>query len=163
MINKQVFKLTEKGKQDYEKELDYLKNTARPLNVQALAEARAQGDLSENADYSAARDEQARIESKILELENILKNAVVIETDNSNIASVGKTVEVKITEKGQSKKVHIQKFQIVSSIEADPFGGKISEDCPIGKALIGRSTEDASLTVVTETGKEVKLELLSVE
>ncbi len=163
MINKQVFKLTEKGKADYERELEYYKNVLRPQNINAIAEARAQGDLSENADYSSARDEQVRIESKILELENILKNAIIIENDNSSLANVGKTVEVRIYEKGKSKKERKDTFQIVSSIEADPFSGKISEDCPIGRALIGRSVEDGVVTVVTETGKEVKVEIISVQ
>lgn len=145
---KEVYELTEQGKIDLEQELEHLKTIDRPLNIEAIKEARAQGDLSENADYAAAREEQGRIEGRILEIENILKNAKIIEKDSSNKVSIGKTVTLTY----QSLKLK-REFEIVGTVESDPFSGRISNDSPLGKAIIGHKVGD-HVTFRTESGKE---------
>ncbi len=157
MVNKQVFELTQNGVDELNKELAYLKNDARPANIEALKEARAQGDLSENADYDAAREEQGRIESRILEIENILKNVKIIVKDSSDKVSAGKHVTINFL---ASNKTNV--YEVVGTIEADPFNGKISVDSPLGKAIFGRSLGE-TVTVVTETGNEFKVKIAKVE
>ncbi len=157
MFNGQVYELTENGKLELEQELAHLKNVARPKNIEALKEARAQGDLSENADYDAARDDQSRIEARIVHIENILKNAKIITSDNSNNITMGKTVTVVDLSTNKTKV-----YSVVGTIEADPFNGKISNESPTGKALIGKKTGDV-VTFYSATGKEIKLEIKNVE
>ena len=98
------FKLTQAGYDQHQLELEELKGPVREKNLQDLKEARAQGDLSENADYDAARDEQARIEARIKEIENILKNAVIInENSRSKLIAVGKQITVKFVKQNIEK------------------------------------------------------------
>lgn len=157
MVNKQVYELTQNGVDELSKEVAYLKNEARPANIEALKEARAQGDLSENADYDAAREEQGRIEARIVEIEAILKNVKIIVKDTSDKVSAGKHVTIKFL---NTDTTHV--YEVVGTIEADPFNGKISVDSPLGKAIFGRSLGD-TVTVVTETGNEFKVEIVKVE
>lgn len=121
--------LTKSGLEEYVNELERLKGVDRIKNIEALKDARAQGDLSENADYDAARDEQARIEARIKELENIIKNAVIINGTSTN--NLGKSIEVYFIEDRFSKE-----FVLVGSLEADPTNGKISNESPLGSALL---------------------------
>jgi transcription elongation factor GreA len=95
MAIKQSFQLTQEGVDNLKTELAYLKDVKRGENLEALKEARAQGDLSENADYDAARNEQARIEARIAEIENIIKNVKIIKTTQEDIVNIGKTVRVR--------------------------------------------------------------------
>lgn len=129
MINEVI--LTEAGKQKLEDELNFLKNTKRAEIKEALKAARAQGDLSENADYSAAKDDQSITETRIQELESILKRARVIEgSEDENIFDVNKTAKVKFYDLDE-----VEEVTLVSSVEADTMNMKISIDSPLGKAL----------------------------
>ncbi|QVK19387.1 transcription elongation factor GreA [Mycoplasmatota bacterium] len=142
-MTKSKYEITKEGFKKFEKELEYLKTVKRPENIQALQEARAQGDLSENAEYDAARDEQAQIEARIVELENIIKNAKIIEGDNTDSLTIGKEVIFKVLPDGEEEKYHV-----VGSEEADPFNGKISVNSPVAQALIGHK---AGETVAVST------------
>ncbi|MBU1142157.1 MAG: transcription elongation factor GreA [Firmicutes bacterium] len=157
MAVKQLFQLTQEGVKNLETELAYLKDVKREENKEALKEARAQGDLSENADYDAARNEQARIEARIAEIENILKNVKIIKTTAEDIVNIGKTVTVKFVETGE-----IKEFYLVGSIEADPRQRKISIESPIGKSMLNKNEGDL-VEVKTETGRLFKLEIVEIK
>lgn len=149
------FQLTQAGIDKYKEELERLKTIDRAENLEALKEARAQGDLSENADYDAAREEQARIEGRIKEIENILKNVDLIVENAGKIVSIGKTVQLKINGKDS------QDYTVVGSLEANPFEKKISNESPIGKAIIGLKEKD-SKEVKTEANKVVQVTVVKV-
>lgn len=157
MVNKEVYELTEQGLQELEQELENLKTVERPGNIEAIKEARAQGDLSENADYDAAREEQRRIESRIMEIENILKNKKIIKKDTSNKVTTGKKVTIEFVGSKMKKT-----FYLVGTIEADPFSDKISNDSPLGKGIIGCQVNDLA-TITTEANKELKVKILAIE
>ena len=139
MTNK--VELTKKGKKELEEEYQNLINVVRDEVKQQLAEARAQGDLSENADYDAARDRQAQVESRIKEIENILANAVIIDEEGGkrkgNKVALGTTVTIKFLNTGKE-----EKYMIVGTVESDPFNHKISNQCALGVALIGQGLGD---------------------
>lgn len=151
-----TYKLTKQGVKNLKDELEKLKDVDRKRNLDALKEARAQGDLSENADYDAARDEQARIEARVKEIEGVLKNYEIIKEDTSNKVNIGKTIVIKIDDLKE------QKFTIVGSLEADPLKGKISNESAIGKGIIG-SKKGQTLSIKTETGREVKVKIIDVK
>jgi transcription elongation factor GreA len=136
---KKVYQLTPAGKLELEKELDSLKAQRTDI-AQKIADARDYGDLSENAEWDAARAEQGQLETRIAEIEDILQNASIIEnTKTSNIA-VGSTVSL---ESDKGKKMS---YAIVGSVEADPLEGKISDESPIGQALLGKKVgEEVSI------------------
>lgn len=134
MSNKKEVYLTEVGLAELKKELDYLKLEKRPEVINALKDARAQGDLSENAEYDAARNEQAIVEGKIAELEAMIENVVIIKDVKSDKVSIGTSVELKYLEDGET-----EVYAIVGSKEADPFANKISNESPIAKAIMGLS------------------------
>lgn len=157
MINKEVFELTENGVQLLKDELEHLKTVDRPANIEAIKEARAQGDLSENADYASAKEEQVRIEERIMEIENILKNHKIITKDSSDNVTTGKKVEILYIDSKLKRS-----FEVVGTIEADPFKGKISNNSPLGRAIIGHSAGQTCI-VTTEAGKEIKVKIVSVE
>ena len=123
--------VTANGLEDMKKELEYLKMEKRPAVIEALKEARALGDLSENAEYDEARNEQAETESRIKTLEQMIENATVIEKNSTDKVSIGNTVEIEYVEDGDKDTYHI-----VGSQEADPFENKISNESPIAKAII---------------------------
>ena len=128
--------LTEEGKKKLEDELNDLKLVRRREIAEKIKDARGQGDLSENAEYDAAREEQAKIEARIEELEQKLRNVKVIETDtNKNRISLGS--QVKLLDMEFQEEVI---FMIVGSTESDPSNGKISNESPLGNALIGHKT-----------------------
>lgn len=133
MKQKREFLLTSEGFLELETELNDLKGVDRPRIIEAIKEARAQGDLSENADYDAARDEQAKIEARIQELEYMLEHAKIIEKTSSDKVSVGTTVTVKYVDDDEE-----EVYSIVGSMEADPFENKISNESPIGKAIMNK-------------------------
>ena len=151
-----TYQLTKQGYQNHKDELERLKDVDRKRNLEALKDARAQGDLSENADYDAARDEQARIEARIKEIEVIFKNYEIIKEDTSNKVNIGKTVVIKVD------KLPEQTYTIVGSLEADPLNGKISNESPIGKGIIG-SKKGQTLAIKTETGKDIKVKIIEVK
>lgn len=149
MINKdEIYELSQQGAQDLKNELEKLKTVDRIKIREAIKEAREQGDLSENADYSSAREQQANIEQRILEIENILKHAKIMDVSTVTVryVDIDKTVS----------------FEIVGTIEADPFSGKISNDSPLGKAVLDKKPGDV-FYVSTENGKEIKIELISLK
>ncbi|MDY0023570.1 MAG: transcription elongation factor GreA [Candidatus Izemoplasmatales bacterium] len=153
-----TYKLTEVGFDQLQAELDELKGPKRTANLEALKEARAQGDLSENADYDAARDEQARIENRIKELENILKNSEIIKENNrSKVIGMGKTVVVRFLHNNYEAE-----FTIVGKLEANPMQNKVSNESPIGKALIG-SKKGKEVSFKSETGQELSVEIVDVK
>ena len=152
---KRVYQLTEEGKKELEAQLDYLKNTARKQNIIAIQDARSQGDLSENADYSAAREEQGRIEAEITRIEDILQHCKIISNkDVTDLVALGKRVRMIIN--GSEKE-----YAIVSTIEVDPRNGKISNESPLGSNLIGHRAGEV-ITFRTESDREVTVEILEV-
>lgn len=134
---KKIF-LTQEGYDDIKEELDYLINTKRPENINAIKEARALGDLSENADYDAARNEQAEIEARIKKLESIMDNVEIIEEVSTDQVGLGNTVKISYIDDEDDT----DEYKIVGSQEADPFESKISNESPIAKALMGHKVGD---------------------
>lgn len=157
MDNKKYYELTEEGRLNLECEKQHLIDVDRPNNIKALQDARSQGDLSENADYDAAREEQSRIEARIAEITEILKNVKIITKDSSNRVTTGKNVTIEFI--GMNK---TESYDIVGTIEADPFEHKISNESPLGKAIMGHD-KGTTLTVVTEKGKEFRVKIIDVK
>jgi transcription elongation factor GreA len=155
MADKQ--KLTKAGYKKLQEELQYLINDAREEVKRQLAEARAQGDLSENADYDAARGKQAEVEGRIKEIENILANAEIIEEGKTSTKKVGlgSTVTIKFVDNGKEVS-----YMIVGTVESDPVNGKISNSCPLGEALTGKSAGDI---IEVKAIKTYKVEILKIE
>ena len=137
MADKQ--KLTKAGYKKLQDELKYLVDVAREEIKVQLAEARAQGDLSENADYDAARAKQAEVEGRIKEIENIIANAEIIEEGKASNKKVGlgSTVTIRFVDNNKEAS-----YMIVGTVESDPVNGKISNSCPLGEALTGKSAGD---------------------
>ena len=123
MSGKKEIKLTANGYLEVENELNKLREEDRPRIIQAIKEARAQGDLSENADYDAARNEQAQVEARIKELEYMIEHAIIIEDAPKDVVGLGSTVEIEYVEDGDT-----DEYKIVGSMEADPFENKISDE-----------------------------------
>lgn len=157
MDNKKYYELTEEGRLNLEREKQHLIDVDRPNNIKALQDARSQGDLSENADYDAAREEQSRIEARIAEITEILKNVKIITKDSSNRVTTGKNVTIEFI--GMNK---TESYDIVGTIEADPFEHKISNESPLGKAIMGHD-KGTTLTVVTEKAKEFRVKIIDVK
>ena len=132
--------LTEQGYIDLKQELDNLINVKRPENIKAIKDARALGDLSENAEYDAARNEQAEIEGRIQQLEKLLEHVEIINSDtkSNGKVNIGNTVAIKYVDEPDD----IEEYQIVGSQEADPFACKISNESPIARALMNRKVGD---------------------
>ena len=155
MANAEKIMVTAEGYLDLENELNELKNVRRPQIIQAIKEARALGDLSENADYDAARDEQAQVESRIKELEYKLEHSEIIENKKKNKVALGSKVVIKY-EDGEE-----DEYMIVGSLEADPFNNRISNESPIGVAVMGKKQGDV-VSVASPNGsyevtiKEIK-------
>lgn len=156
MMNEKV-ELTKEGKVNLENEYRHLLDVERPLLLEELSAARAQGDLSENADYDAARKKQGEIEGRIKEIEYILANCVIIDDKpkNTKIVSLGTKVELKDLSDNS-----VMSFNIVGSIEAEPAKGKISNVSPLGSAIVGKRVGDVC---VVKVNKEYKVEILKIE
>ena len=150
--NKQIL-LTKEGYEEIKDELNDLINVKRPANIEAIKEARALGDLSENADYDAARNEQAEIEAKIKKLETILENVQIIESVNTDEVGVGTTVKIAYIDDEDD----VDQYKIVGSQEADPFESKISNESPIAKALMGHKVGDVVSVESPNGNYEVKV------
>ncbi|MCR4961678.1 MAG: transcription elongation factor GreA [Lachnospiraceae bacterium] len=142
---------------EYEDELENLKVTRRKEVAQKIKEARELGDLSENAEYDAAKDEQAEIEKRIEELEKMLKNVEVVDEDAVDTEKVNIGCEVSLKDLEDDSKVT---YSIVGSNEADSLKGLISNESPLGKALIGRKKGE-TVTIETEMG-EFSYKILSI-
>ncbi|MCR4895852.1 MAG: transcription elongation factor GreA [Lachnospiraceae bacterium] len=132
--------LTYEGLTQYEKELHELKVVRRQEVAQKIKEAREQGDLSENAEYDAAKDEQRDIEARIEELEKILKNAEIVDEDEVDLGKINIGCVVRLLDMEESEELE---YKIVGSTEADSLQGKISNESPVGKALIGHKVGEA--------------------
>jgi len=157
MASKKIYELTQAGLDQLKEELIYLKDVKRVENLEALKEAREQGDLSENADYDAARNEQARIEARIAEIEMILKNVKVIKSnDDSSTVNIGKKVLLRFVER--KKEVE---YQVVGTIEADPKNFKISIESPLGKTIKGKEVGDV-VQVKSATNKQSTVKILAI-
>lgn len=137
MANKEEILLTAKGYAELEEELNDLRVNKRAENVAAIKEARSHGDLSENSEYDAARDEQAKIEARIQELEYKLEHAKIIDTKDKTSVNVGCEVTIEYIDDDET-----DTYSIVGSLEADPFENKISNESPIGRALMGSKVGD---------------------
>lgn len=142
-----TFFVTKEGLDKLRKELNELKNVRRKEIAGRIEIAKDMGDLSENAEYHEAKDEQGFIEGRIAELEVLLSSAVIIERSADGCVSVGSTVRVSAN--GKEKE-----YTIVGASEADPLAGKISNESPLGKAFIGRCEGD-TIEVAVPTGKMI--------
>ncbi len=125
--------MTSEGFLNLEAELNELKTVKRPEVIEAIKDARAQGDLSENADYDAARNDQAVLEARIKELEYMLEHAKIIEEAQDGLAGLGSTVKICYIDDDD-----IEEYKIVGSLEANPFENRISNESPIGRAVLNR-------------------------
>ena len=150
--------LTYEGLKKYEDELENLKVVKRQEVAQKIKEARAQGDLSENAEYDAAKDEQRDIEARIDELEKILKNAEVIVEDEVDLDKINIGCQVKILDIEMNQELD---YKIVGSTEANSLKGKISNESPVGRALIGAKTGD--IVRVEPPGGELEYQVLEIQ
>lgn len=146
---KKTISLTAEGKKELEKELDSLIKE-RPVIAEKIATARSFGDLSENEEYSSARNEQKIAESRILEIQEILKNAKIIRGGKKDKVALGTTVSIKLSNKKMA-------YTLVGPTEANPLEGKISNESPIGKVIFGHKVGD----VFDFNGK--KIEILEIK
>lgn len=154
-MNKEI--LTQEGKDRLEEELVELKTNARKEVAQQIKEARALGDLSENAEYHAAKDRQGEIEDRITEIENILRNAEVIEEDSSMEGRVSPGQTVTVYDEEMEEEIS---YKIVGSTEADPGKNWISNESPVGAALLGR--QEGETVTVMAPGGEFSLKILRI-
>lgn len=156
-MTKEIVYLTEEKKKEFEDELHHLKFVKRDEVIQELQEARAQGDLSENADYAAAREEQSFVEGRIQELEAYLDNVEIIdEHQNKDSVSIGSIVKIFDVDMAEE-----MVFRIVGSQESDPDTGKISNNSPIATALLGHKVGD--VVTVEAPNAEYDLKILELE
>lgn len=146
MANKDEYYLTSEGLEELKKELDYLKQEKRPEVIQALKDARALGDLSENAEYDAARAEQSEVENRISQLEVMIEKAVIIEQSKTGKVSIGSKVKIEYVDDKEQ-----EEYTIVGTSEVDPFANKISNESPLAQAIIGKKVNDVA-TVVCDAG-----------
>jgi len=149
--------LTYEGLEKLESELEYLKTMKRKEIAEKIKQALAFGDLSENSEYDEAKNEQAQVEGRIVQLENMLKNAKIIDEEdiNTDIVSIGSKVKVLDMEFNEEVE-----YTIVGSTEANPSQYKISDESPVGKALIGQKVGDV-VDVEVPAGS-IKLKILSI-
>lgn len=152
------FKLTQEGLANLQEELKHLTEVARVENIRALQEARAQGDLSENADYDAARDEQSRIAGRISVIENILKNYELIDEEANNL---GKWVKVEFIGLEDEDDDPVQIYKIVGTLEADPLQQLISNESPLGSAIVNHGVGE-QVYVKPEEGEEFWAKILEI-
>lgn len=156
MENKQIL-LTDEGLKKLEEELEYLKTQKRKEVAEKIKHARGFGDLSENSEYDEAKDEQAKVELRIVELEKMLKNAKVIDDSEINLDIVSVGTKLKIYDFEYDEELE---YSIVGSTEADPSKGRISDESPIGKALLGKKTDD--IIDIETPGGVIKVKILAI-
>ena len=143
--------LTLEGKRKYEEELSYLVDVVRPQVTQEIKEAKEQGDLSENADYDAARNKQGEVEARIKFLQNLLQNAKIITENESDIISLGSKVKLLIMDENVE-----EEYFIVGPAEADPENGKISNACKLAQAILGHRQGEV-VTVKVDNPYQVEI------
>ena len=154
-VSKQKILLSKESIQELEAELKYLIEVVRPEIIQEIKDARAQGDLSENAEYDAARERQGQVEDKIRELEAMLENVQELKNQQKDIINIGTTVKIKFLSTGTE-----EVFSIVSSFESDPFENKISTQSPLATAIIGKSKGDV---VLVDAPQKYEVEILEIK
>lgn len=148
-----VYQITEAGKNELKDELETLKGRRGEI-AEKIAEARDYGDLSENAEYDAAREEQGIVETRIAEIENILQNVAIITGGISGQVGLGSVVELMT---GSKTAV----YTVVGPVEADPLEGKVSNESPIGAALMGKKVDD-TVEINTPKGK-LEYKIISIK
>jgi transcription elongation factor GreA len=157
MENKQIL-LTDAGLLKLEQELEMLKTQKRQEVAEKIKVARGFGDLSENSEYDAAKEEQAQVEARIVQLENMLKNAKVIDEDDIDVNVVSVGTRVKVYDEEFDEEIE---YNIVGSTEADPDMFKISDESPVGRALIGRKVDE--VVDVETPGGTIQFKILSID
>jgi transcription elongation factor GreA len=150
---KKMYQITDEGKKELEAELAELVGR-RGAIADKIAEARDFGDLSENAEYDSAREEQGLVESRVAEIEDILLNAELIKAVKSSKVILGSKVELKSGKKATT-------YSVVGPVEADPLAGKISNESPLGLALMGKKVGEHA-TITTQKG-DVTYEILAIQ
>ena len=150
------YKITSLRLQDLEKELNYLKTTREREIAAMIAEARSYGDLSENSEYDAAKNEQAKLYGRIAEIEDILSHAVIIEDENEASGRVGLGCTVTVEDENGK----VIEYRITGSQEANPMEYKLSDDSPFGRAAVGKSVGDV-FTVNAPNGS-YQMEVLNI-
>jgi transcription elongation factor GreA len=156
LATEKEYPMTKEGKLKLEQELEHLKTVKRKEVVERIKIARSFGDLSENSEYDSAKEEQAFVEGRITTLENMIRNAKIIEDNDSDVVSLGKSVTFVELPEGDE-----ETYTIVGSAEADPFEGKISNDSPIAKSLLGKTVGDE--VVVQTPGGEMNVKIIAVK
>jgi transcription elongation factor GreA len=153
-----VFPMTQAGKDKLEQELEHLKSVKRKEVVERIKIARSFGDLSENSEYDSAKEEQAFVEGRITTIENMIRNAKIIKEDEvaSDSVALGRSVTFVELPDGEE-----ETYTIVGSAEADPFEGKISNDSPIAKSLIGKKVGDQ--VSVQTPGGDMSVRIVSIK
>lgn len=149
---KKIYQITNEGKKELENELEQLKSRRGDI-AEKIAAARDYGDLSENAEYDAAREEQGLVESRIAEIEDIIQNAEIIKASRKSTIGLGSKVELKSGSKTIS-------YHVVGPVEANPIEGKISNESPIGLALVGKKEGDKA--VVTTPKGEISYDIVKI-
>lgn len=152
------YKLSAERLEKLKQELTYLKTVREKEVADLIKEARSFGDLSENSEYDEAKNEQGKLYSRIAEVENILANYVVIEenADNTDVVGMGSKITVKSVVTGDE-----ESYQVVGSQEADPMNGRISEESPFGKALLGKAVGD--IAVVEAPAGNIEYEVVAIQ
>jgi transcription elongation factor greA len=140
------YQITDSGRKELERELEELKSRRGEI-AEKIAEARSFGDLSENAEYDAAREEQGLLETRVIEIEDILQHASIIKAADATVVGLGSAVELKNSDRTVT-------YTVVGPVEADPMEGKISDESPIGQALMGKKVGD-EVTISTPKGEIV--------
>ena len=158
MAVEKVFPMTQAGKEKLEQELEHLKSVKRKEVVERIKIARSFGDLSENSEYDSAKEEQAFVEGRITTLEKMIRNAKIIEESEmtSDAVALGRSVTFVELPDGDE-----ETYTIVGSAEADPFEGKISNDSPIAKSLIGKKVGDE--VSVQTPGGEMSVRIVTIK
>lgn len=141
---KKAYQITDEGRRELERELEELKGRRGDI-AEKISEARGYGDLSENAEYDNAREEQGLVETRIAEIEDILQNAEMITSGSTHKVSLGSRVTLESSGK-------VYEYHVVGPVEADPINGKISDESPLGVALMGKSVGD-TVTIQTPKGE----------
>ena len=159
MAAESKYKMSQERYDEIKQELHYLETVREKEVSELIKEARSFGDLSENAEYDAAKDEQRDIEIRIEEIEKILKNAEVVSSKDvdANAINIGSTVRIKDLSSGEE-----MQYKIVGSTEADILGGKISNESPVGVALIGAKAGQ-TVDVETPKGTVLQYEILEIQ
>ena len=154
----QEIKMSASGLKAMQDELEYLKTVRRKELAEEIKEARSHGDLSENSEYDEAKNTQGLVENRITELEQMIKNAVIIDESELSVDSVSVGTHVVIRMTGEDE---TEEYDIVGRTEADPLNGKISDESPVGHALLGRAV-GAKTEVLLPTGHTVEYTVLAI-